>query len=208
MLCTKGMKTLSGKNQGTSNKATFGIYRTKTEINKAINLLNTSGFSRERMSMLYPDHIGDQDFAQVQKSEALKYAKLGGAGGVIIAAAVASLITVGVFGGKTGFFGEMTQFSTGFKVFLFLGAAFIGLSFGTAAGAMIGIGTPKRAGRRHGQYVHAGGILLSFRSMNDAETNRVENLFEKSGAQDIASIDEDEGWSDVFSERDRLESHP
>lgn len=195
------------KSTTTHHTATFGIYRTRAQINRALSLLNTSGLGRERISMLFPDHIGDQDFAQVQKSEALKYAKFGGLTGIIVASTVSTLMAIGVLGGEGSMFGDTTRFSTGIRLMLVCGGAFAGLILGTAVGAMVGIGTPKRAGRRHGQYVHAGGILLSFRSLSDKEVNQVENIFEKSGAQDIASIDEDQGWSDVFNERDRLEAH-
>lgn len=191
------------KDVKTPHKATFGIFKDKAQIKRAMSLLDSSGFSRERMSTFFPDHAGNQDFAQVQKSEALKYARLGALLGFTLAAGTIALITLGV---ADRAFADVPALSTSFKILLGVGGLLIGLSFGAGAGAMVGIGTPQRAGRRHGQYVHAGGLLLSMRSLTDDEQIKVETIFETSGAQDITSMDEDQGWSDVFREHDRLEA--
>ncbi len=184
----------------THSKATFGIYRNKDEINAAVALLKGLGFGDARASVLFPDTPGAQDFPQVQKSELAKFARIGSAIGAVLFAVFGILMLRGVVP-----VGGMAQLSGGGQVFAMIASVIVGGVVGAACGTLVGIGTPDRAGRRYGQYVNAGGILLSVHSDNIDQQKRVEEILEKSGAQDITSVDEKEGWQDVMNEKLNLE---
>ena len=184
----------------THSKATFGIFRNKEEINSAVTLLKGLGFGDARASVLFPDNPGAQDFPQVQKSELVKFARIGSAIGAALFAVFGILVLREVVP-----FGGMAQLSAVGQIFAMIASVIIGGVVGAACGTLVGIGTPDRAGRRYGQYVNAGGILLSVHSENPDQQKRLEEILEKSGAQDITSVDEKEGWQDVMNEKHSLE---
>ena len=182
------------------SKATFGIFRSRDEVNTAVSLLKGLGFGEARASVLFPDQNGAQDFPQVQKSELVKFARIGSIIGAVLFGIFSVLMIQGVVP-----FGGMAQLTGGSQVFAVFSSLILGAIVGAACGTLVGIGTPDRAGRRYGQYVNAGGILLSVQSENMEQRKRVEEVLEKSGAQDITSIDEVEGWQDVINEKLNLE---
>lgn len=185
----------------THNKATFGIYRSKEEVNAAVSLLSALGFGESRASVFFPDHGGAQDFPQVQKSEIAKFARVGAMIGAVFFMGFMMLALSGVIP-----FAPTDQIpAEGGRVFLIVGAAMLGAIIGAACGTLVGIGTPDRAGHRYGQYVHAGGILLSVHSDTPEEEKRVHEILEKSGAQDITSVEEELAWKDVMDEKGNLE---
>lgn len=184
----------------THTKATFGIFRSKNEINTAVSLLKGLGFGESKASILFPDKVGDQDFPQVQKSELVKFARIGS----IIGAGLAVVFAILMIAGVVPFGNLMAATATG-RVFTIIGSMLVGGVLGAAWGTLVGIGTPDRAGRRYGQYVNAGGILLSIRSRNSEEQKKIEDVLEKSGGQDITTVDEKSGWKDVLKEKENLQ---
>lgn len=184
----------------THTKATFGIFRSRDEINTAVSLLKGLGFGESKASILFPDKIGDQDFPQVQKSELVKFARVGSVIGAVLASIFAVLMIAGVVP-----FGNLSNATSMGRVFTIVGSLLFGGILGAAWGTLVGIGTPDRAGRRYGQYVNAGGILLSVRSQNTEEQKRIEDALEKSGGQDITTVEEKAGWKDVLKEKENLQ---
>ncbi len=183
----------------THKKATFGIYRSKEDVSSGVALLARGGFGEARATVLFPDHNGDQDFPNVQKNEVFKYARVGSVIG-------AFLFLIFVFFAMSGLIsfislGDLPMWK---RVLAATASLFAGGVVGAACGALVGIGTPNKAARRYGQYVEAGGILLSVQTENPDEQKRVEKLLEESGAEDIRSIDEEAGWSDVRAETNLL----
>lgn len=184
----------------THSKATFGIFRNKDEIKSAVTLLRGLGFGEARAAVLFPDTPGAMDFPQVQKSELIKFARIGSVIGAILFMTFGLLMLLGIVP-----FGGMAQLAVGGQILAILSSLLIGGIIGAACGTLIGIGTPDRAGRRYGQYVNAGGILLSVHTDNKDQQHRVEEILENSGAQDVTSLDEKEGWEDVMNEKLNLE---
>ncbi len=184
----------------THNKATFGVYRSKDEVNTAVTLLNALGFGDAPASVLFPDKDGPQDFPHVQKSELVKFAKIGSAIGAVLFFAFAIMATSGVIP-----FAPLQAAPVEGRTFALIAAVFLGGVVGAACGTLVGIGTPDRAGRRYGQYVHAGGILLSVQSGSAEQQKKIEEVLEKSGAQDITSVQGEQAWQDVLDEKGNLE---
>jgi hypothetical protein len=182
------------------NKATFGIYRSKEEINAAVSLLSSSGFGEARASVLFPDHAGAQDFPQVQRSEIAKFARIGAMLGAGLFLTFMVLALSGVIP-----FARMSAVPAEGRLFAVIASVFVGGIIGAACGTLVGIGTPDRAGNRYGQYVHAGGILLSVHTDTHDDQKKVEAILDKSGAQDITSVDESQAWKDVINEKNHLE---
>ncbi len=185
---------------GTHDKATFGIYRSKEQVDAAVSLLSGLGFGDAPASVLFPDKIGAQDFPQVQKSELLKFMRIGSAAGAMLFLIFGVLAASGVVP-----FAPLSEAPASARTFLVIACLFLGSIIGAACGTLVGIGTPDRAGKRYGQYVNAGGILLSVHSDTFEDQKKIEEVLEKSGAQDITSVDGDEAWTDVMNEKGNLE---
>lgn len=183
----------------THTKATFGIYRSKEEINAAVALLSGLGFGEARASVLFPERAGAQDFPQVQQSQLFRFAKLGSMIGAAIFLVFGMLAVSGAIP-----FAPMENLDFTARVLAVVGSLVLGGVVGAACGTLVGIGTPVRAGHRYGQYVDSGGILLSVHSKTAEGQKRVEEILEKSGAQDITSVDEDKGWEQVMEETANL----
>jgi hypothetical protein len=181
------------------SKATFGIYRSKEEVNAAVSLLRDLGFGLSRASVLYPERAGSQDFPNVQKSELAKFARIGS----VLGAGLLMIFAILAVSGAVSFLhtGDMQVTD---RVFTVIASVFLGGVIGAACGALVGMGTPDQAGHRYGQYVDAGGILLSVQSESADEQKRIEAVLEKSGAQDITSLDEEKTWFDVMEETKAL----
>ena len=181
-----------------NSKAAFGIFRNLGEVRAARSILNSMGFANADIAVLYPPHKGAQDFPQRQQNSVKKGAIIGAAIGGII------LFVVSVF--LTAQMNSVTSLNSIYSpprfselMTLSLVGLFSGLILGAACGALAGAGIPERAGRRYGDYVDAGGILMSVHVDDAEKAHTAQVVLEHSGAQDINLIQEKEGWDMVYS---------
>jgi uncharacterized membrane protein len=72
-----------------------------------------------------------------------------------------------------------------------LGGASIGAAAGGLIGALVGMGIPEYEAKRYEARVREGRILISVHSENSDETRRAKDIFERAGAEDIASSSEE-----------------
>ena len=193
MLCN-----LSMTNQ---NTAIFGIFSKRAEISDAITLLKKVGFGSQDISILFPEEKGAQDFPQVQKNQLRNGAIIGAIIGIILGGTFGAAVSSGVFPGFT-FVGNTTP-AIG-PVLTVLVSVLLGGLAGAACGTLVGIGTPDPAGKRYGQYVHAGGILLSVKSEIPEKLVKAQFILDEAGAQDINYMDEADGWKEVVHEERAL----
>lgn len=171
------------------SKAAFGIFRRRSEVSAAKAALSANGFSRSDISVLYPSHPGAKDFPSRQKSTVRTGAMMGAAIGGLIFFLIGVAVSLRNPIISESLLGQM----------LFVIAGFIGGAiFGAAAGALVGIGTPQRAELRYGDYVDAGGILMSVHVDNAEQADKAQKTLEQTGAQDINLISEGQGWETVY----------
>lgn len=193
MLCK-----LSMTNQ---NTAIFGIFRKRTEISDAIALLKNVGFGSQDISIMFPETKGAQDFPQVQKNQLRNGAVIGGIIGIILGGTLGAAIAGGAFPGFT-FVGNTTPMIG--PILTVVVSVVLGALAGAACGTLVGIGTPDPAGKRYGQYVHAGGILLSVKSEVPEKLEKAQLILDQAGAQDINYMDEADGWKTAVHEERAL----
>lgn len=179
--------------------ATFGIYKNEDEIKIAKDALLRQGFRASQISVMYPRKSGAKDFSQVQRNQLLTGAMLGSLIGAIL---------VGVFGvtmavGISPALGILTLMSPGWIIFFsVLGGAIVG----AVAGALVGIGTPVPAGRRYGEYLNSGGILLSVHINDDEQSKTANRILQETGASDVNDVPESASWKAAITERNWLAS--
>src|SRR5207248_4928627 len=72
-----------------------------------------------------------------------------------------------------------------------LGGAAVGAATGGLIGALVGMGVPEYEAKRYESKMREGRILFSVHSENSDETKRAKEIFERAGAEDIATAGEE-----------------
>jgi len=179
------------------NTALFGIFKKRSEIDEAIQMLKKVGFASKDITIMFPEEQGPQDFPQVQKNQLFNGALLGAIVGVIVVGTIGGFMAAGAF---PSFSFSNSNTSMAGPILTVILSVFIGGVAGGACGLLVGIGTPDPAAKRYGQYVHAGGILLSVQSTNSQQLESAKAILDQSGAEDINAIDEIDGWQEAVQE--------
>jgi len=168
-----------------ANKSVFCLAKDEAQASRIIEDLRSAGFSNNDISALLPDKATTREFAHSKGTKAPEGAVTGaGTGGVL----------GGVFGWLVGI-GALAI--PGLGPFVAAGpimAALSGVAVGGAAGgligSLIGIGIPEYEAKRYESRLREGGILLAVHSENSDETKRAKEIFERDGAEDIATSGE------------------
>lgn len=182
------------------NKATFAIFKRKSELYRLIDAIKKMGFNSNKLSFYQPNENGPRDFAQVQKNQVLNGAYIGSVLGMLIIGCAYLFIGSEIVTAAT----EVHEFSLMNNVVGGILALGFGGLVGAACGALVGIGTPDPAGKRYGQYLHSGGILVSIES-NDAErAAQAKRILENTGGQEIHLADEIATWNMAIEENSKI----
>ncbi|MGE3973570.1 MAG: DUF3341 domain-containing protein [Bdellovibrionales bacterium] len=167
-----------------TNTAAFGIYSNTEELKKALHALRRMGFGSSEISVLFPKNAKkNQDMAYREINLIKEGLLIGGALGIILV-------------------GGLTFMVTGVFAYALVGAAFGGI-YGGVSGTLVGIGTPERVSRRYGHYVKGGGILVSVHTEGSQQTVLAKNVLERTGAQEINTLNESAVWETVMEEREK-----
>jgi hypothetical protein len=149
------------------NKAVFGIYDSRAEVERAVDALKLDGFVAHDISVLLPDKKGSQEFAHTKNTKAPEGAATGASTGVVIGGALGWLVGIGALAIP----GVGPLIAAGPIVSALAGAG-IGGTFGGISGALIGLGIPEYEAKRYEGIVREGGILLSVH----VETSKLANM--------------------------------
>lgn len=168
-----------------AHKAVYGIYATRQDAEVAVDLMRSSGFRAEDISVLFPDNQGTKDIGHEKHTKAPERATAG--------AAIA-----GIAGGALGWLAGLGVFAIpGLGPFIAAGpilGALAGLGAGSVvgglAGALAGAGIPEYEAKRYEGRIRSGGILLSVHCESDLMVGRAKEMLRHTGAQDIAAGEE------------------
>lgn len=177
------------------NTAVFGIYRTRTATEAAVDALRAAGFRSTDISVLLPENAGTKDFAARKETKAPEGTATGATTGAVVG---------GVLGWLTGI-GALAI--PGLGPFIAAGpivAALAGIGSGGVVGgiigALVGMGIPEYEAKRYEGRIKEGGILLSVHADSSEWVKRGKEVLERTGAEDISSTGETKG---DFSNADR-----
>jgi len=167
------------------NTAVFGIYRTATQAELAVDRLIHAGFSNDSISVLLPDEKSSRDFAHEKSTKAPEGTTTG-------------VTTGGVVGGTLGLLAGIGALAIpGVGPFIAAGpimGALAGLGVGGAVGgiigALVGMGIPEYEAKRYEGRIKEGGVLLSAHCDSSEQIKRAKELLKSTGAEDISSTDE------------------
>jgi hypothetical protein len=167
------------------NTAAFGIYRTRSEVEHAVDLLRADGFRNTDISVLFSENQGTKDFAVQKNTKAPEGTATGATTGAVIGGTLGWLAGIGALAipgvGPLIAAGPIVAALTGVGV---------GGAIGGIAGALIGMGIPEYEAKRYEGRIKEGGILVSVHCDDSNWTKKAKLILECSGAIDIGSTGE------------------
>src|ERR1700687_5128844 len=78
-----------------ANKAVFGLYSTRRQVENAVDELKAQGFRNTDISVMFPENVGTKDFAHEKGTKAPEGATTGAGTGAVIGGAVGWLAGIG-----------------------------------------------------------------------------------------------------------------
>jgi Protein of unknown function (DUF3341) len=176
------------------NTAAFGIYKTRSGVENAVDELKAAGYRNTDISVLFPANVGSKDFAHEKNTKAPEGATAGATGGAALGGALGWLVGIGALA-----IPGLGPFIAAGPIMAALAGAGVGGAVGGVAGALIGMGIPEYEAKRFEGRVKDGGILLSVHCDDSTWTKKAKDLLESTGAEDVSSTgeaDSDVGVSD------------
>jgi hypothetical protein len=179
-----------------SAKSVFCLARDEGQACGIVEDLQSAGFSNNDISVLLPDRAGTRDFAHEKGTKAPEGAVTGATTGGLLGGALGWLAGIGALA-----IPGVGPFIAAGPIMAALSGAAIGATAGGITGALIGMGIPEYEAKRYEGKIREGRILLSVHTEDADETRKVKDIFERRGAEDVATAGE-EGVKDE-SEEDR-----
>lgn len=157
-----------------------GFFKTRPAAEAAVDALIKRGYSRDDISVLMSDATRSKEFAVQTKSHAADGLGIGGAIGGTVGAVLAAIVAVGTSIAIPGL---------GLVVAGPIAAALAGAGAGGATGGLIGLlvgtGIPEHRAKVYETGVRSGGILLGVEAKTDEEVDKLEQLLEDIGAENV-----------------------
>jgi len=130
---------MSGK-----NKAAFGIFKTRSEVEEAVEALKVDGFMSSDISVLLPDNKGSQEFAHIKGTKAPEGAATGAGAGAVIGGTIGLLAGIGALT-----IPGIGPFIAAGPIMAALAGAGVGSAIGGMSGALVGLGVPEYEAKRY-----------------------------------------------------------
>lgn len=168
-----------------SKTAVFGIFQNRSQVETAIDRLQTAGFSNNDVSVLFPDNDTTRSFAHDKATKAPEGAAAGAGTGAILGGTLGWLAGIGALA-----IPGLGPFIAAGPIMAALAGAGVGGAVGGLTGALIGMGIPEFEAKRYEGMVKEGGILMSVHSETANEIKRGKEILVAAGAKDVSSTTE------------------
>jgi len=169
-----------------ADKAVFCIVSSETKAEQIADDLRLAGFTGNDISVLFPDKAGSRDFAHEKNTKAPEGAATGAATGGVLGGALGWVVGIGALA-----IPGVGPFIAAGPIMAALGGAAIGAATGGIAGSLIGLGIPELEAKQYETKIKGGNILLSVHTENADQRKKAKDIFERRGAEDIASTGEE-----------------
>jgi len=171
-----------------AQKATFGIYRTREQVENAVDELRRNAFRSEDISVLFPDNVGTKDFAHEKNTKAPEGAATGAATGAVLGGTLGWLVGIGAL-----MIPGAGPFIAAGPLMAALGGVGVGATVGGISGALIGVGIPEYEAKRYEGLIKGGNILLSVHTDDSDWAKLAKDILQRTGADDISTTAEAKG---------------
>ncbi|HZJ45077.1 MAG TPA: hypothetical protein VFD63_14985 [Pyrinomonadaceae bacterium] len=164
----------------TKPKLVTGLFKSKISAEAAVDAIMKRGFTRDDISVMMSDATRSKEFALQTRTHAADGLGIGGAVGGAVGAVLAAVAAVGT-----------TLFLPGINLVIAgpIAAALAGAGAGGATGgvigALIGAGIPEYRARVYDAGLRGGGILIGVEAREDEEVDRLEELLQELGAENV-----------------------
>jgi hypothetical protein len=163
-------------------KAVFCTVKTQGHAIQICDRLKAASFLSRDISVLMADKLGTKDFMVSNQTQAAEGAATGAGTGASVGGGLGWLAGIG----DVAIPGVGPFIAAGPIMATLTGAA-VGGGPGGITGALVGMGMPEDEARRYEEKVKGGSSLISVHSEDSAETDRAQEIFESSGAEDIST---------------------
>jgi hypothetical protein len=168
-----------------AKNSVFCLARDQAQAERIIDDLKAAGFSNNDISALLPDKGSTREFAHEKGTKAPEGALTGAGSGGVLGGVLGWLAGIGALA-----IPGLGPFIAAGPIMAALSGAAIGATAGGVVGALVGMGIPEFQAKRYESRLREGRILLSVHSENSDETKRAKEIFERAGAEDIATAGE------------------
>src|SRR5881394_2675894 len=169
-----------------ANKSVFCVARDEAQASNIVDNLKNAGFSNNDISVLLPDKGSTREFAHEKGTKAPEGAVTGAGTGGVLGGVLGWLAGIGALA-----IPGIGPFVAAGPIMAALSGAAIGAATGGLVGTLIGMGIPEYEAKRYESRLREGRILIAVHSENSDETKRAKDLFERAGAEDIATAGEE-----------------
>jgi len=167
------------------NIAVFAIYKSRKEVEEAVDRLVADSFRDEDISVLMPENKGTKDFAHEKHTKAPEGTAAGAGAGAVVGGTLGLLAGIGALA-----IPGLGPFIAAGPIMGALAGAGTGGVVGGLVGALVGMGIPEYEAKRFEGMVKNGGILLSVHCDNADWVKRAKGVLEQTGGEHIASTTE------------------
>ncbi len=164
------------------NISVYGIFSTRSSLERAIENLRTAGFRYEDVSVLLPENAGNKDLVAAKSSKSPEGAAAGGATGGVVGGALGWLVGIGALA-----IPGLGPFVAAGPIMAALAGAGAGAALGGVTGGLIGMGMPEFEAKRYEGRVKSGGSLISVHCDNGEWADRAKTILTEAGGEDITS---------------------
>jgi hypothetical protein len=164
-----------------AHKAVFCIAKSPLVAQSVVEAARTAGFSRDDISVLFPDTSGTRDFAHEQHTKAPEGAATGAVTGGALGAVAGWLVGIGAVA-----IAPLGAFIAAGPIMAMLAGAAAGATAGGVTGMLVGYGMPEFEAKRYEGKVKNGGVLISVHTDDREQARRAKELFERCGAEDVS----------------------
>jgi uncharacterized protein (TIGR02271 family) len=178
----------AGQERSRSNagrKAVFGIGRSPQQAATIADQLKSAGFSRDDISVIFSDKGTSKEFAHEKNTKAPEGAAAGAAAGGGVGGVLGWLAGIGALA-----IPGAGPFIAAGPIMAALSGAAVGAATGGLTGALIGMGIPEYEAKRYHERLKDGNVLISVHCDDADQVRRAKEIFERNGAEDIATAGE------------------
>ena len=168
-----------------TNTAVFGMYPDYSSLEFGVQALKDEGFRNTDISVLFPENLGNKDFAHERATKAPEGAATGASAGAAVGGVLGWLVGIGSLA-----IPGVGPFIAAGPVMAALAGLGAGGAVGGIAGSLVGLGMPEYEAKRYQGRINGGGILLSVHSDGSGWTKHAKEILTRTGAQDISSTAE------------------
>jgi len=168
-----------------ASKSVFCLTRDEGQACRIVDDLKLAGFGNNDISVLLPDKAGTRDFAHEKNTKAPEGAIAGAGTGGVVGGTIGLLAGIGALA-----IPGLGPFIAAGPIMAALSGAAVGATAGGLIGALVGMGIPEYEAKRYEGKIKEGKILISVHSEDSDQTKRAKEIFERAGAEDIATAGE------------------